>query len=458
MLDTTEGLHQAGEGKWLFPEMDLDADDSRMVPPEGTHCQCRACSEGLADLHSRVSHANAQYHEEEGRVRFFLGQGRLRELVEARTVSHPALGEMLRHFDTLGLGYQEAHAPVVSRAERPYGISESYLRPEMERFRRRFVERYAPPGSKRTLALFPCSYTKPYSNSPTHRAFSKAIGAARKSYLIHTVSVTSPLGVVPRDLENTYPARNYDIPVTGRWTEEERTWVREGLRALMERGGYVRTIVHLPEEEFSWLGKVLSPSEKCVWTVGSMSPTSKAALLNLENEARRLPTEPISLERVRVDEARSSLSYQFSPKIADALLDGEVSLRGPRWFLSLDQSGTGVLATWKEDRGLWRLTMLGASKILAEARDWCVEVDKGITLKGDLFAPGAQSGGSELRIGSDALLVEDGRLVGIGEAVVPGTWMGRLEHGLVVRVRHHGERPEAGHQAPDVGESPGGEN
>ena len=33
--------------------------------------------------------------------------------------------------------------------------------------------------------------------------------------------VTSPLGLVPRDLEEVWPAGHYDIPVTGDWTQDE---------------------------------------------------------------------------------------------------------------------------------------------------------------------------------------------------------------------------------------------
>ena len=35
----------------------------------------------------------------------------------------------------------------------------------------------------------------------------------------HEVIVTSPLGLVPRDLEEVWPAGYYDIPVTGDWTQ-----------------------------------------------------------------------------------------------------------------------------------------------------------------------------------------------------------------------------------------------
>ena len=33
--------------------------------------------------------------------------------------------------------------------------------------------------------------------------------------------VTSPLGLVPRSLEDFWPAAHYDIPVTGDWDSDE---------------------------------------------------------------------------------------------------------------------------------------------------------------------------------------------------------------------------------------------
>ena len=58
---------------------------------------------------------------------------------------------------------------------------------------------------------------KPYSSSRSHKAFRRAINHSSA----HEVIVTSPLGLVPRDLEEVWPAGHYDIPVTGDWTLDE---------------------------------------------------------------------------------------------------------------------------------------------------------------------------------------------------------------------------------------------
>ncbi|OYR79584.1 tRNA-ribosyltransferase, partial [Halorubrum ezzemoulense] len=66
----------------------------------------------------------------------------------------------------------------------------------------------------------------------------------------HTVSMTSPIGVVPQELETTYPAQHYDSVVTGDWSEDEIGFVAEVLRRYLERNDYSRVIAHVPEDGY----------------------------------------------------------------------------------------------------------------------------------------------------------------------------------------------------------------
>ena len=56
--------------------------------------------------------------------------------------------------------------------------------------------------------------------------------------------MTSPLGLVPRDLEDVWPAANYDVPVTGKWSKDELERVQRMLLALVQRTGHHRVINH----------------------------------------------------------------------------------------------------------------------------------------------------------------------------------------------------------------------
>lgn len=431
LLDTTEGLFAAAAGH----RPGADIDDLVTAPPSPP-------SEG-----SLRRSVEEEYLAEFGRVLLFARAGRLRELVEARLTPEPKRAEVLRYFDGLGAAFQEVHAPVLGSGTRPYSTKEALRRPEVERFRTRFLSRYRPPASKRTLLLVPCSMTKPYASSPSHRRIARALEGIPGAGSLHWASVTSPLGLVPRELECVHPARNYDIPVTGHWDEDERRWVHDAIAHLLASGTYTHTVVHLPCQEYRWLEDLLPP-ERCPWTVEGESTTSAPSLARLAS-ALRLAHDPARrgpsggpLARVR-EELASLARFQFGAPMAERLFEGEVRLMGRPWFQRLISPAKEDLATWREEVGFWRLTVPGARKVLDQAQGSRVQVRGGVELRGDLFAPGVLEADAGLRVGDDVVLLRDGEVLGVGEAKVPGPWMGRLPRGLVVKVRHRshdGER------------------
>ena len=449
LLDTIEGVRRASAGEWVYAEAEDVTPEMRL---DHGLCNCRSCVNATDGLEQRVGHVLHQYQQEEARVRSYLAARRLRELVEIRAGPEPRRGEWLRHADTLGFDFLEQHAPVVGHGTRPYGTRESLGRPEVRRFVRRFLEHYAPPPAKRVLVLVPCSYTKPYASSPTHRKFSRCLASAGRADLAHVVSVTSPLGLVPRELESVYPARHYDIPVTGSWDEVERDRVREALRCMRERGKYTRILVHLPAHEYRWLSDLLPESDDVRWTVSGERTTAPDSLAALTREARNAGLDapsgigPMSVVR---QELESIARFQFTAPIASHLFEGRVRLSGRPWFQHLFSEDHHELATWKEETGLWRLTVPGAERIFPVAEDHGVEVHDGIDLRGDLFAPGAIRGGRAVRVGGDVILHRDHRVLGVGEAQVPGTWMGQVPRGIIVKVRHRAHSTTSSPPSPD---------
>ena len=49
--------------------------------------------------------------------------------------------------------------------------------------------------------------------------------------------VTAPLGLVPRELEDFWPAAHYDIPVTGDWDVDELLVIWEMVSEYARRCG-----------------------------------------------------------------------------------------------------------------------------------------------------------------------------------------------------------------------------
>src|SRR6058998_2154048 len=148
----------------------------------------------------------------------------------------------LREYDLV-----EPYTPVAGGEMRAYA-AESPARPEIVRFRRRIRERYVKPASARVLLLLPCSARKPYSASRSHRRFRDAILATANPSVVHEVIVTSPLGLIPRELERFHPARDYDIPVTGDWSRDEAAIVIEDLSAFLAANRYDAVVAHLGAE------------------------------------------------------------------------------------------------------------------------------------------------------------------------------------------------------------------
>ncbi|MCI4322980.1 MAG: DUF5591 domain-containing protein [Thermoplasmata archaeon] len=419
LLDTTEGLWQSAEG------VSMDATFGRHEPTSPA-----------------TSEIGSEYRAEMERVRHAIIAGRLRDLVEMRQGTEPALAEMLRYTDQHLGTLLEERTPVVENRPQRYVYKEAGRRPEIRRFQERLQLRYAPPPSKSVLLLIPCSRTKPYRQSPSHRRFSRAWADHPCRARLHTVSVTSPLGVVPRELEDVYPAPDYDIPVTGEWDPSEREPIVRGVERLLASGAYRHILVHLDPEEYSWLEAPLraaAGTRDVVWSGTddrSTSPESIRVLTEAVSAALEdspgLPGGPLASVR---DELESLARFQFGAEAATLLFRPPVRLMGRPWFQRVIDPQHRDLLTWREERGLFHLTMAGAER-LGPSELGVVTVEPGFELTGDVFTPGVVRADPGIRTGDAVRVAREGRLLAVGEATLPGRLMRDLPHGLAVRVRH----------------------
>jgi archaeosine synthase alpha-subunit len=448
LVDSTEGLMAAARGEFLDPA--LGVTDAALARAEG-RCACPACASTPPG--PLEAHAAAAYRQALAEARTAARTGRLRELVEARLVTEPALAEMLRYADRELAGLLEERTPVTGDGSHAYVLLESHRRPEMVRFRRRLLERYAPPRSKSVLLLVPCSRTKPYRSSRSHRRFASALEGLTPLERLHLVSVSSPIGLVPRELEDVPPARHYDIPVTGDWEERERHAVVDGLRHLVTAGRYRSAVVHLDPGEYGFLREAWPSGLPARWTLEGDRTTSREALDALrkavaEALASETPVEGGPLAVVR-EELHEVLAVQAGRAAADRLFSGPIRLAGRPWFQRLTDGRTD-LATLREERGLFHLTVAGARRLVPDP-PLGVEVDPSLPLTGDLFVPGVRSADPGIRVGDSVVLLRGGALAGVGEAALPGRLMVELTRGVAVRVRH---REHAGTDTPITEERP----
>lgn len=341
--------------------------------------------------------------------------GTLRRLAQQQSLNSPRLVEHMRHSDALMTDKSDvlrAHPSGLETIE--FMAHESHLDAEVASWVEFMTKRYrTPEGLDNVLVLLPCSERKPYRLSKSHRKFIEAIG----SNACHEVMVTSPLGLVPRDLEDVWPAGFYDIPVTGDWTQDERDRVQNMVESLVERHNYAFIINHS--------GLILeSVGVEIIETRQGESSGSRGALQRLsdavnhckqEVELRRRKGESINLDRFK-----SISRYLYGN---DEWLNG-CRIRGkpPRWRIEVEGK---QIALWMFDRAGFSFSkdaipLLSEHHILPK-----VILRSGIKWKGDLHLGIIDSFDKNIRRGQDVLVMQDGEPVGSARALAPGwEWAG----------------------------------
>jgi archaeosine synthase alpha-subunit len=430
LFDATALHLAAARGEYLTTDGRFEA--AALVHPA---CACPACrDEAPASFTPDEVAAHNQYaaRSELGVVRNAIRAGRLRELVEARVRAHPELTALLRRLDGQ-YGHFEARAPVQRGTTLFANTKESLQRVECRRFRERVVARYRPPKAPPVLLLLPCSHRKPYSTSRTHRAVADAVWGAGAAGLVHEVVLTSPLGLVPRELELTYPAAHYDVPVTGEWDEEEGAMIRALLSNLVSKRSYARVVSHLPRHTYE-LVRPLLPADTLVTCEGE-NATAPEALKRLELVLRQLGTEHrrASLGRLQLERLRALADYQFGPVASDALFEGAEVVG--KWPTGKVMAGGEQLAMLPTSRGLLSLTLAGGRRLLASGA-YAVEIED-FRVKGGVFAVGVKAADPAIRPGDEVVVHHGGDLRAVGSALMSGPEMVERKRGEAVNARHH---------------------
>lgn len=398
-----------------YRAVDLASAQKKFCLPEGEFpaslmetgvCGCEGCREGDLVQHNRLA-----LDREIALVRHYIEAGRLRELMESRCRADAAQVGILRFLDR-NYALMERFLPVARAVPMRANTAESQNRAEIRRFADRVIERFVPTRTD-VAVLLPCSARKPYSLSRSHKLFMNVVD--RRA---HELIVTSPLGLVPRELERIYPAGHYDVPVTGYWDREECAFIAEILARYFAAHPYRRVIAHL---------------EGGALTVAQMA--AEACGIDLEVTCQGHPTAPGSLRalnaalegerRVQTDTVRGTVSWQFGTEINSKGLQIRgrsmqmAVLRGKQQVFSID-AGTG----------LFRPTFEGWDLIPEGYR---VRIDSFVP-QGDVLAPGITDCDPRIREG-DEVLVEGPLAIATGKALMGANEMLRSKRGVAVRVR-----------------------
>ena len=399
-------------------------------------CNCPSCIK--IKNASRMKYTEILQHNystllrEIKQVRNAIAAGSLRELVETRIRTSPHLSSMLRILDLNHSRFLEERTPVIRKQLLIATTNDSMVRPEVKRFQERVIQRYEKPPSARILLLLPCSAKKPYSFSKSHKLFRERILNLDNPFVVHEVILTSPLGLVPRELELTYPASTYDTAVTGYWDENEKKMIRTLLQQYIQKNIYDTVIMHIPSQMQEFVATLLTnPISTCINT-----PTSTESLDELSNvlqKTTQIYKRGESSQRV-YENIKALAYYQMSKPLAEQLLK-DCTIKGKYPYQKIMQKNR-QLGMLTEERGLISLTMEGGER-LVDAEHYWIEIFDDFTLKGSVFAPGVKNADESIRIGDEVIIRKNMTLCGVGVALMNGKEMIESRHGEAVKIRHH---------------------
>lgn len=429
-FDSTFAIIAARKNFMLFQDGEFPLEDLKEIP-----CNCFICSKvknpSNMSFEQILNHNYVAFYNELKFVRNMIKKENLRSLVEKRVKSNPLLTAILRNLDMNYYNLYEEKTPVSSNNIIYANFKESMFRPEIKRFQKRVIERYKKPLSTKILVLLPCSAKKPYSFSESHKYFIENIQSSPNPNVVHELIVTSPLGVVPRELELTYPASNYDIPVTGIWDEDEKLMIRKQLKAFLNINKYDSIIIHLPNELTKFIKDlILNPIFTCIDKPSSKKSLKKlSSVLNIETSKY----EKITNQTRNFENIKSLVCYQFGRKPAEFLMNKTlIKGRYPYYKIFSENKQIGMLV---KKRGLISLTLEGAHRLFKSNEYW-VEIFDDFELIGSVFAPGIKNTDKKIRKGDDVVLIKNKKLAGVGVAQMSGQEMISLNYGEAVKIRH----------------------
>lgn len=432
-FDTMKAMNAARKHFLFFPHGLLPADTLTEKA-----CICPMCS-SLQKSPKEMSTDEIFHHNcfmldsEVKSIQNAIQNQQLRSLVENRIIGHPQLISLLRTYETEGFSFLEKRTPITKKTTLYATTREAQIHPAIRRFQNRLRVRYISPESSPILVFLPCSKKKPYSFSQSHRRFRRTLLNVDNPNAIHEVIITSPLGIVPRELELLYPASSYDIPVTGKWYEDEQMMIRTLLLDYMQHHHYQDIIFHVPEHITSFIEDIVP---NAIHTVKDGKPTSKASLQNLQNRLQILSkTIPrTKLNKHKYEQILSIASFQFGKNLAYALLK-KTTVNGKYPYLRIHDENKRQVGMITKERGFISLTLEGGKRI-TERGDYTVHISDDFTLKGSLFAPAIYAADSNIRRGDEVGIIQQNNLIAVGVALMNGDEMKQRMYGEAVKVRH----------------------
>ncbi len=350
--------------------------------------------------------------------------GTLREVVEKFQVSSKAV-EIIRILDSYKFEIMEAAYPVRTPYIKAIG-TESLDRPDLKRYRESVKERFEKPAELKVALILPCSARKPYSTSKSHQRILAGITKWRK--YVHELIVTSPVGLVPRELEESYPARFYDIPVIGLWYEDEKKMMSELVSGYFGRNKYEKIIAYLPED-LDFISSSFPIDSDVTWIRQDEDRSLEELKKALEGAVET--TGKSKCADRKLETYRAIAAHQFGGWVRKHIEDVKIINSYNQDMLSRNGK---ILMVYNKELGKFTINKASAEFFLKEGK-YLVQIDN-FKPTSNVYAVGVTGCSSDVRPEDEVVLIHQGEIRGVGIAKMPGQAMVELEKGVAVKVRN----------------------
>ncbi len=407
IVDNILAIAKGYDGVYFLGDVEVRLENLKELP-----CSCKFCrNANLEDLSEpfevAAKHNTEILRLEVEKCRMLIEREELRNYIEAKVKLNPELTAALRFADLESSKY----FPRFKKSKCYFAAMESFNRFEVKYFLQRALECYEPKTD--VLLLLPCTARKPYLLSKTHRVIRSKVRIN-----VNEIIISSPL-VVPREFELTYPACNYDTPVTGQWSDEEVAFVASWLRKFVEKGDFEKIVAHV-EGGYRRVVEEALPDYDVVFTADD-GVLSEESISKLRREIEGYEKYDLFAE-IFDHMAR----YQFGLSF-----DGKVKGRYPNLELIDDESSERVA---RIDNVYGMLDIYSkAAKELISKDVYVVEIED-FEPTSTIFAAGVIRADERIRP-NDVVVFYSQRIFGVGTAAMSGEEMTESDRGIAVKVR-----------------------
>ncbi|MCG3215538.1 MAG: DUF5591 domain-containing protein [Candidatus Heimdallarchaeota archaeon] len=403
-------------------------------------CYCPYCMEKPPNLfkHNELIIKNALT-----RIHHSLKEETLRTLVEKDIHNKVSFAATLRKYDSVFSQSFRSRSPIISNATMKCVGEESLSRPVITEYRNRIRERFVPDLLSRIILLLPCSARKPYSFSRSHMQIRKAIKKGGRGIfsILSELIVTSPLSVVPRELEGIFPAKFYDIPVAGQWTSKEISITATLLNDILKRYSKDAIIInHMSGEGYKDIIQIVREQNSFTVydTSQEASPTSDKSLSRLSETLQEIFSDKFSSDvqapSTLTKKLRAISDFQFGSDTGRILFADSLKTKGKYPRNQQIFSEKEQIAILNSKNGFLSLSPDSAQSISTKSKNILEFGD--IQVKGsNIFAPGCIKADNSILPNDEIFVVFEKQVVATAKAIVSGKDMNKMTSGIVAEIK-----------------------